>query len=554
MKKIHKFLGIILACLMLFSLCACGDNGGTNTTEPQTFTIQYTDSTGVHSIEVQSGNLYSISSIPEKNGYEFMGLYDAEVGGTQYISAGGSSVSVFTDNKNIVLYPRFKAKEYTLVLDYQGAAVTGCRSMKVAYGSEINELPLNLTLENKNFQGWYTSPNCEGKQITDQYGVIPANRRVNETTFDLSDPNGDIFLYAGYEYKEFTVTFYIKENSIPEEVRVEYGTHIVDILPKTRVDGKAVLSWSKKRNDTNQEEIFNGIVTNDIILYAAEFAPIIEFDSNGGNRVNSLIAREGDTISLPTPIRENYKFVCWQTTGGSSFNATTMPTDSVKLTAKWQAMIIFDTNGGTEVANISEPQGTNITLPETAKEGYIFAGWYEGNSKVDITVMPEISMQLCAKYYARKTDKIIIISDSNTYSVSYSVKSPSISYSHKVDLSYLYNAGIKDIEITAHYSSRTSMTSDSLTSLTSMVWYSTNTASEAYKIWGYDDVHQHVDSNSMYLRPDSFYEDYVRSKTLSLTSVCLYICYYGNDSFRYGNRFWKNFWLEITYLDTSTLY
>lgn len=153
MKRVNKLITLLLICTLAVSLCACGDKDGeTKPAEPQNYTIQYADSTGIHSITVQSGSLYSISSIPEKNGYEFMGLYDAETGGTQYINADGSSVSAFMDNQNIVLYPQFRAKEFTLVLDYQGAAVTGSRSMKVAYDSEISDLPLNLTLENKNFQ------------------------------------------------------------------------------------------------------------------------------------------------------------------------------------------------------------------------------------------------------------------------------------------------------------------------------------------------------------------------------------------------------------------
>lgn len=382
MKTTHKILGVILACAILCSLCACDNKGGTNTTDPQTYTIQYTDSTGVHSIEVGSGKLYSISSIPEKNGYEFMGLYDSEVGGTQYVNAGGSAVAAFTDNKNIVLYPQFRAKEFTLILDYQGAAVTGSRSMKVSYNSEISELPLNLTLENKNFVGWYTEPNRKGNQIADQYGVLPENRKVTEKLFDLSDPDGNIKLYAGFKGEEFTVTFYFTESGAPEEVKVEYGTPISEVQLETRVDGKAVLVWSKKRNDTNKEQAFTGKVTSEMVLYAAEFAPVIDFDSNGGNSINSIIARVGDAILLPTPIRENYKFVGWQTASGSTFNATTMPTVSTRLTAKWQAMIIFDTNGGTDITNISEPQGTRVVLPKTQKDGFVFAGWYTSDNEI----------------------------------------------------------------------------------------------------------------------------------------------------------------------------
>ena len=62
-----------------------------------------------------------------------MGLYDAEVGGTQYVSASGASLSPFNDGKNMVLFPQFKAKDYTVILDYQGAPVTGSRQLTASY-------------------------------------------------------------------------------------------------------------------------------------------------------------------------------------------------------------------------------------------------------------------------------------------------------------------------------------------------------------------------------------------------------------------------------------
>lgn len=68
---------------------------------------------------------YTMPSIPQRTGYTFEGLFDAEVGGTQYVSANGSSVSVFSDKKNMVLFPHFKAKTYSIILDYQEAEVTG---------------------------------------------------------------------------------------------------------------------------------------------------------------------------------------------------------------------------------------------------------------------------------------------------------------------------------------------------------------------------------------------------------------------------------------------
>ncbi len=551
MKKIHKILGGILACIMMFSLCACGDNDEQNVSEAQTYTIQYTDNTGLHSIAVESGKLFSISSLPQKNGYEFLGLYDAETGGTQYVTSGGSSVSAFTDNKNIVLYPQFKAKEYTLILDYQGAAVTGSRSMKISYSAEISDLPLDLTMENKNFTGWYTEPNRKGNQIADRYGVVPENRKLTERIFDLSDPDGNVKLYAGFKGEEFPVTFYFTDSSAPEEVQVEYGTPISQVQLETRVDGKAVITWSKKKNDTAKEEVFNGKVTSEMVLYAVEYAPVIDFDSNGGKSVNSIIARAGDAIKLPTPTRENYQFMGWQDASGNTFSGTTMPTLSVKLNAKWQAMIVFDTNGGTDVTNISEPQGTKITLPETEKAGYMFAGWYDGNGeKYTVAAMPSVSVKLKAKYWKVLKETHVFINDTN--SVTYSATSSNIDNGrHDLDLSGIYDKGVRDVILTVHYNARHEYASLSGVRYTYMAWYSAKMASDAYKKWSYGEEHN-----------DTNFENYVRSTKITLDSPIIYCClysdYYTDTGSYYGakNRrpFWKDFYVEIEYPDMSTLY
>lgn len=545
MKK-TKFFAVMLACVLAFSLAACGEK---EPSAPQTYTIQYTDSAGVHSLEVTAGSLYSISPIPAKHGYEFLGLFDAETGGTQYVNSGGSSLAAFSDNKNIVLYPQFKAKEYTLVLDYQGAAVTGSRSLQVEYNSLINELPLNLTLENKNFTGWYTEPNRGGTQVADRDGVIPAKNIVDESIFDLSDPKGYIYLYAGFKGQEYAVTFYFTESGAPEEIPVEHGTPIGDVQLETRVDGKAVIAWSKKRNDTNKEEIFTGKVTSEMILYAAEFAPVLDFDSSGGNKIKSIIARAGDAIHLPTPVRENYKFVGWQDTSGKTFVASTMPADSVKLSAKWQAKLLFDTNGGTDVQDISEPQGTRITLPATEKDGFMFAGWYTANGEqYTATAMPNVSVKLYAKYWkVEKMTKVII--NETSYNVS-EYSRPSVDkYCYELDLSELYNNGVRQIQVAVQYKSQMYQNFSPTTSNpkhTSMTWYSEKVASDAYKVWEYTDTHT-----------DKNWAQYSRNTAMALRGAKLYISLWGDVYTWYSSsypNYWIDFYVEIEYPDMNTLY
>lgn len=396
-----SLIAVLVACVALF--VGCFDKTPVDTT-PKTYTIQYTDDAGTHQLTVTEGMPYSLNAVPMKDGYEFAGLYDAETGGTQYVSATGASLAPFSDGKNVVLFPQFKAKEYTVILDYQGAAVTGDRQLTVAYGSSLPTLPKDLKGEHKQFTGWYTKENCEGTQVADGYGLLPVVSVLNAANFDLSGEY--IYLYAGFEIEKFTVTCHFGSGTENESLRIEYDTPVSGFVPKTRVDGKAPLTWSK----TQGGEVYNGKVTENIDLYAVEYAPVIELDVNGGNQVYPVVARAGSTIVLPTPTKDLAKFNHWEDMQGNEYTDTTMPDKSISLKAVWQAKLVFDENGGSDVDDVSVAAGEKITLPMPEKEGFLFAGWYKADKeKYTSTTMPSAGMKLKAGWYKEKSTKVVKI-------------------------------------------------------------------------------------------------------------------------------------------------
>ena len=546
MRKKILLLSVFVCCivLLLAFTVACDDkneeNGDGNQTGTVTsYIIQYTDNTGTYSIEVTPGAPYSMPSIPQKEGYEFAGLFDAEVGGTQYVSAQGASLAPFSDLKNLVLFPQYSAKEYTLVLDYQGAPVTGVRELNISYGARIQSLPLDLVVENKEFMGWYTEPNCEGVQIADIYGTIPSNAIVTSRIFDLSDPDGFIHIYAGFRGEMHTVTFYFKDGMAPEEVEAEHGTPISEVQSATRVDGQAVLTWSQEANDEDRSAIFYGRVESDLVLYALDYAPVIDFDPNGGESVDSIIARAGDAVTLPQAKRKNWSFAGWYTAGGTVYTATTMPQESISLTARWTPMIILNERGGTLVDDIVAEQGSRVTLPDTEKDGYMFAGWYtEQGTQYTDTAMPSVSIKLEARYRKILIDKVVVIDEASTWG-SNGDKPLLTEDCFSFDVSKYYKNGIKALNITSTYTSW-SWKEDKEGSI--MSWYSQHNASDAYKIWEYTDTIW-GDKNT-----------YSHESTIFLSTPSLYICLYNASDGYYDVVYWTNFWLEIEYPDMTTLY
>ena len=87
-----------------------------------------------------------------------------------------------------------------------------------------------------------------------------------------------------------------------------------------------------------------------------------------------------------------------------------MPAENMTVTAQWeinQYTITFDTNGGSEIAPITQDYGTVITAPEApTREGYTFIGW----DKAIPETMPAENITLKAKWkdIEKPTGEIII--------------------------------------------------------------------------------------------------------------------------------------------------
>ena len=402
-KSVIIKTGIFFASMILICVVLMGCSFFNST--PKNYTIQYSDEAGTHTLTVTEGMPYSLENIPYKYGYEFLGLYDAQTGGTQYVGATGASLAPYKDKENKVLFPQFKPIDYTVILNYGEATITGERSFTVAYGTTLPELPRNLVLEHNKFTGWYTEAEEKGTQIADTYGNLPLVSVLNEENFKL-DESKRIYLYAGFSLETYTVTFCFDEGLPSEKVAVLYNTPISQIVPKTRNSKKkAGLSWSKSQGG----EAFTGNITEDMVLYVKEWAPVIELNGNGAD-VIPLVAKAGSTISLPAPTKPVAKFLHWEDENGKIQNITKMPSTSMKPDAVWQAKIEFDENGGTDVDDISESAGQSITLPMPEKDGYIFAGWYTADKEeYTQTKMPSTGIALKAGWYKAKEKTVNLI-------------------------------------------------------------------------------------------------------------------------------------------------
>ena len=122
---------------------------------------------------------------------------------------------------------------------------------------------------------------------------------------------------------------------------------------------------------------FNTAVTKDMTLTAkwTVNSYTITFDTDGGSAIDPITQDYGTQITAPAdPTRGGYTFIGWDTE-----IPTTMPAENMTIKAQWRInryTVTFDTDGGSEIAPITQDYGTAITAPaDPTRVGYTFIGW-----------------------------------------------------------------------------------------------------------------------------------------------------------------------------------
>ena len=132
----------------------------------------------------------------------------------------------------------------------------------------------------------------------------------------------------------------------------------------------------------------------------------ITFDTNGGSEIAPITQDYGTEITAPdNPTRKGYTFKGWH-----KEIPETMPAGNITVKAQWeinQYTITFDTNGGSEIAPITQDYGTEITAPDNpTRKGYTFKGW----DKEIPETMPAENITITARWKdtEKPTGEIII--------------------------------------------------------------------------------------------------------------------------------------------------
>ena len=306
---------------------------------------------GAATSEVESGTAVSQPAAPAREGYDFLGWYTAD--GTQW----DFSTPVTSD---VTLTAKWEIQVYTVRFSGNGGKPV-MQTAEVVWGACAEE-PVEPTLANKSFAGWY----AEG----------------SDEAWDFSTPvTSDVTLFARWNTVTYKVTFDPANGAGAATSEVESGTAVSQPAAPAR-EGYDFLGWYTA--DGTQWD-FSTPVTSDVTLTAKWEIHVytVRFSGNGGKPVMQTDEVVwGACAEEPVePTKANMAFQGWYAAGSDeAWDFSTPVTSDMTLFARWNTVtykVTFDPANGAGAATSEVESGTAVSQPAApAREGYDFLGWY----------------------------------------------------------------------------------------------------------------------------------------------------------------------------------
>ena len=265
---------------------------------------------------------------------------------------------------------QWTAPTYAVTLHPNGGTIADGKDVTgYTYGVGAT-LPTDVTRTGYTFKGWYDNEGLTGDPVT----------AIGDTE------TGNKEYWAKWEINQYTVTVKPENGEADITITQDYGTPIT--APTLTREGYTFTGWDRDIPATMPAENMTVTAKWKVNQYT------ITFDTNGGSEITPITQDYGTAITAPAnPTREGYTFIGWD-----KAIPATMPAENMTITAKWkvnQYTITFDSNGGSEIAPITQDYGTAITAPaDPIREGYTFIGW----DKAIPATMPAENLTITAQW------------------------------------------------------------------------------------------------------------------------------------------------------------
>ena len=329
-------------------------NGGDGTMDEQTFTNGVASCLAVNAFT--------------RMGYSFNGWATNETGEVVY-SDGAEISNLPVSGETVTLYAVWGANQYKITFLDRGEE---CKVIEQDYGTDVTA-PADPSRTGYTFAGWTpavpaTVP-AENMTCTAQW--------TPNTYMVAFDANGGDGSWCG---------------------QMDNGEAIS--APTVTKTGYDFDGWEPSVAAT----------VSDDVTYTAKWklkTYTATLSLNGGDGEGSAVVEYGTKVgNIAEPTRTGHTFAGWFTAaeGGEPVDGEMLVTSDMELFARWTVnsyTLTFDSNGGSEVAPITQDYGTAVTAPaDPTRAGYNFAGWQPALPET----MPAEDMQFTAQWTANVPD------------------------------------------------------------------------------------------------------------------------------------------------------
>lgn len=315
-----------------------------------------------------------------------------ELGNIKAITVGTTTIetvvsSLYDEGVSKTYKLVIEVKDLTFAINYVLDGGTNSKNNPNEYVPE--KLPLLLENPNKSgykFVGWYDNENFTGESITE----------ISAGTM------GDVTLYAKWNALDYRISYELN-GGINAENPDGYDVSDLPVsLHAPSRTGYIFKGWYMGENRV----LAIPVGTTGNVVVSAKWEPItytIDFDTNGGLPTLSSIdyTIESDSFTLQEITKVGYTFDGWYNGETKVTEITTGTYGNMTLVAKWTAdlyTISYDLADG--VNNPENPTSYTIesgliTLKDPTKEGYTFAGWFNGEqliTTIDSNTLENISL------------------------------------------------------------------------------------------------------------------------------------------------------------------
>ncbi|MCM1368472.1 MAG: InlB B-repeat-containing protein [Roseburia sp.] len=255
-----------------------------------------------------------------------------------------------------------------------------------------------------------TGENIDGATV-DKTVTVSLNYGASVKAYRLSTGSAETGVERVPEEDDHRTRYFIPKNVKFDatKLKCEYGTGTLDqtnifiepldnklhqykIRISGTVDGTVNKAYNLQLNGVTKktygltsgtQDRFIDIMEISIVDQAPAGYVYVHFNTNGGNAIEDVTAKKGETYTPDDPTRSGYTFAGWYTDKALNtlYDDTVAVSAEMTLYAKWNVTVTFNSNGGSSVDEQTIAEGGKATKPtDPTKDNYNFGGWYSDSA------------------------------------------------------------------------------------------------------------------------------------------------------------------------------